>query len=146
MTRAVRASWERRAAARRLRTLDLFADCSPAELARIDALLTEVHVPAGRVLMSEGTPGKDFVIIIEGTATATRRGRELGEVGAGSFFGELSLLDEQPRTATVTAASPMRILVLNAFEFRRLLELSPLVARRVLEAARTRTAALAAAA
>ena len=142
MTRAVRASWERRAAARRLRTIDLFAGCSPAELARIDSLLTEVHVPAGRVLMSEGAPGRDFVIVIEGTASATRRGKALGEVDAGSFFGELSLLDEQPRTATVTAATPMRIYVLNAFEFRRLLDLSPTVACRVFDAARTRTAAL----
>lgn len=141
--RTIRAWWERRRAARRLRRLDLFGECSPAQLRAVDALLTEVAVPAGRTLMRRGARGLDFVIVLEGEATVRRGGRRLGTVEPGSFFGELALLDDTPRTATVVATTPMRVYVLNPFEFERLLDVAPSVKARVLDAARRRTRHLA---
>lgn len=146
MNRRIRRWWEKRQAVRTLRRLALFRDCSPAELAAIDSLLTEIRVPEGRVLMHEGTRGLDFVVVAEGTAVVERNGRVLNEVGPGSFVGELALLDGLPRTATVTAAAPMRVYALNRFEFHRLLEVAPTVQAQVLDAARRRTLALAQAA
>lgn len=143
MSRRIRGWWERRRAGRALARLELFHDCSPAELRAVDSLVTEVRVPAGRVLMEEGTRGLDFLVVVEGTATVTRAGRHVGEVGAGSFLGELALLDDAPRTATVTAATPMRVYALNPFEFRGLLDAAPSVRARVLDTARRRTRALA---
>lgn len=143
MSALIRRWWERRRVARRLGRVELFGECSPAELAAVDSLLTELRLAPGRVLMHEGSRGLDFVVVAEGTASVERHGRAIGEVGAGSFLGELALLDEAPRTATVTARTPMRVYALNPFEFHRLLEVAPSVRTRVLDTARRRAAALA---
>lgn len=137
---------ERRRSARTLKHLHLFGGCSPAELVAADALLTEVRIPPGRTLMQEGTRGLDFVIVAEGSAIVARGRRTLGQVGAGSFFGELALLHDRPRTATVTAATPMRVYVLNPFEFQHLLDVAPSVRAEILNTARARMEALARAA
>ena len=85
------------------------------------------------MLATEGTPGEDFVIVVEGTASATSRGEEVGQIGPGSFFGELALLDGGPRTATVRALTPMLVLVLDRSAFDELVDRAiPSVARRML--------------
>ncbi|MGH7338440.1 MAG: Crp/Fnr family transcriptional regulator, partial [Myxococcota bacterium] len=93
---------------------------------------TEVHAPHGEVLVREGDPGREFFLIASGSATVTSGGRKRATLVQGGFFGEMSLIDAGPRTATVTAASPMVLYVLDAREFAALLEESPTVMRKVL--------------
>ena len=116
-----------------LRGVWLFERCTKKELAAIARMATPVIVEPGRVLAKEGHPGHEFVVVVEGTASATSRGEEVGQVGPGSFFGELALLDGGPRTATVRALTPMLVLVLDRSEFNELVDRSiPSVARRML--------------
>jgi len=118
----------------RLSQVQLFSACNKRELARIAALTTEIEVPAGRVLMREGDPGRECFVIEEGSAKATIRGRKAATMGPGECFGEMALLDAAPRSATVTTESEMRLLVLTSREFSTLLEDLPSVARKVLAA------------
>ena len=117
----------------RLSQVQLFSTCGNRELARIAALTTEMDVPAGKVLMRQGEPGRECFVIEEGTARATIPGRKNTIMGPGDCFGEMALLlDSARRTATVTAESDMRVLVLTTREFTALLEDVPSVARKVL--------------
>ncbi len=118
----------------RLSHVELFSTCGKRELARIAALTVEIEVPAGRVLMRQGDPGRECFVIEEGTARVTIRGRRGTMVGPGDCFGEMALLLPNParRTATVTAESDMRLLVLTSREFSTLLKDVPSVARKVL--------------
>jgi CRP/FNR family cyclic AMP-dependent transcriptional regulator len=118
----------------RLSHVQLFSACGKGELARIAALTTEIEVPAGRVLMRQGDSGSECFVIEEGTARATIRGRKRTMMGPGDCFGEMALLHAAPRSATVTAESDMRLLVLSSREFSTLLEDVPSVARKVLAA------------
>lgn len=117
-----------------LRAIDAFSECSTEELARIDSLMTPARIPAGRIIMTEGRPGLEFVAIQEGTATVTRAGRTLGVLGPGDIVGEMALIDEQlqARTATVTADTDITALVMNAGEFTSLLRESPSVRDKIL--------------
>jgi CRP-like cAMP-binding protein len=110
----------------------LFSSCTKGELARIASLVDEIEAPKGKTLTREGEPGWEFFVIAEGRATARRRGRKVAEIGPGSFIGEMSLLDEGPRTATVTADTDMHLLVLSSRSFSSLMDEFPRVARRVL--------------
>ena len=111
----------------------LFERCTKKELAALARMATPVIVEPGRVLAREGAPGHEFVVVVEGTASATSRGEEVGQVGPGSFFGELALLDGGPRTATVRALTPMLVLVLDRAEFNELVDRAiPSVGRRML--------------
>lgn len=117
-----------RARTRRLEllgALPAFAHCSREELMAIDALGTEVEIPAGRELLREGEPGHEFLLIVEGSAVVTRHDGPVATVGPGSFVGEMALLCDTPRSATVTADSPMRIVVFNRAEFSRLRQVAP---------------------
>lgn len=104
--------------ARRLRSLALFSDCSPKELRRIEPLMTEAHVPAGRVLTSCREPGSEFFIVARGTASVWREYVRLDVIGPGGFFGELALFDHGMRTASVIADTDMDLFVLSPQEFR----------------------------
>jgi len=111
----------------------LFERCTESELAAIARTANPRNVEPGHVLATEGTPGEEFVVVVEGTASATSRGEEVGQVGPGSFFGELALLDGGPRTATVRALTSMRLLVLDRSAFDELVDQAiPSVARRML--------------
>lgn len=130
----------------RLECLDLFADCTRAQLQRISALTTYLHIDEGHVLMREGSPAKEFLVILDGSATVTRSapgGDELvADVGTGDFLGEMGLLSGAPRSATVTATTDMDILVSSVVEFRSILELAPSVAHKVRRASLVRSADL----
>ena len=103
------------------------------ELAALARLATPVVVEQGRVLAKEGTAGQEFVVVVDGVASATVNGEEIGQVGPGSFFGDLALLDAGPRTATVRADTPMLVLVLDRSEFNSLVDRAiPSVGRRML--------------
>ena len=92
-------------------------------------------MPKGKVLTREGEPGSEFFVVIEGQATVIvgKRGR-IAPLGPGASFGEMSLLDQGPRTATVEAQTDMELLVLDARSFSSLLADVPSVARKVLAA------------
>ncbi|HTT86851.1 MAG TPA: cyclic nucleotide-binding domain-containing protein [Acidimicrobiales bacterium] len=115
-----------------LKGVNLFSECNKNELRRIASLTTEHIVKSGEVLATQGEPGSQFFMVIEGSAVASRNGSKLATFGPGAFFGELALLDGGERTATVVADSEMRVLVLTRREFQSLHSNSPSVAYKML--------------
>ncbi len=115
-----------------LKGIKLFSSCTTSELKRILSLTVAVEVPEGTVLAEEDTPGFEFFIIVSGRATVHRRGRRLADLDAGSFFGEMALLDGGYRTATVIALTDLSVLVLSRREFRSLQAFAPTVAHNML--------------
>ena len=116
----------------RLQSTSLFSNCTKGELRQIASITTTKDVAAGSVLAYQGTAGREFFIVMEGSATATRNGQVLARLGPGSFFGELALLDGGRRTATVVADTAMALLVLTRSEFTALQYTAPSVARKIL--------------
>jgi CRP/FNR family transcriptional regulator, cyclic AMP receptor protein len=125
-----------------LRGVSLFSACSGRELTRIASLADEIAVPEGRVLIRQGKPGTEFFVIVEGKAKASARGKRARTLGPGAGFGEMALLDQGPRSATVTAQSDMYLLVLDSRSFFSLIEEVPSVANKIFRvmAARLRDA------
>ncbi len=117
-----------------LEKLPLFAGLSPRERGQISRLMDEVEVPEGKVLATIGDVGREMFIIIDGHAlVTTRRGRPV-RLGPGDFFGEVSLIDGDPRSATVEASTSMRLLVLGYREFWQLLDESLPMVRKIMRA------------
>lgn len=112
----------------------LFAGLGKQQLARVAAIADEIDLPQGKALAREGERGREFFILLEGEVDVRRKGRKLATRGAGEFFGEIALVSDVPRTATVTAATPVRALVISDREFRRLIEQTPEIALKVLSA------------
>lgn len=112
----------------------LFSGCSKKELRLIATLADEIDLRAGKELMRQGAPGREFFVLLEGTVDVARDGKRIATLGAGDFFGELALVSDTPRTASVTATTPIRALVVNGRDFRRLLHDEPAVAAKVMEA------------
>ncbi len=115
-----------------VRAIPLFSTCNNKELREIARLGTRVSVPAGKAITTEGKAGRELLVILDGRATCRAKGKKLAHFGPGEFFGEMSLLDKGPRSATVTAESDMDLLVLDGHEFRSLIEVSPGVAWKML--------------
>ena len=115
-----------------LKRVPLFAGCSKAELHEIALSADELDLRDGHVLTREGRPGREFFVLIEGTARVTKDGKKLADLGDGDWFGEIALLTHVPRTATVTATSPVRVLVVTDRAFRRVVETMPRIAIKVL--------------
>jgi CRP/FNR family transcriptional regulator, cyclic AMP receptor protein len=115
-----------------LSNVPLFATCSKRDLGRIAALVDEIDVPEGRILTRQGDPGWECFVIADGQATATLRGRRAASLGPGDVVGEMSLLDQEPRSATVTATTDMHLLVLTSRNFSSLINRFPVVARRIM--------------
>jgi len=115
-----------------LANVRLFSLCNKRELARIASLVDEVDAPKGKVIVRQGEPGRECFVIAEGKARATIRGRGSEPLGPGSFFGEMSLLDQGPRSATVKAETDMHLLVLGSREFSSLVNEVPTVAVRMM--------------
>lgn len=117
----------------RLRGVWLFSQCSKKELAVLARITTPVSVAAGHVLAREGETGGEFAVIVDGTATVTCEGEPIGRLRAGTFFGEMALLDGGPRAATVTADTAMTLLVIQRRDFDALISGGmPSVARKML--------------
>ena len=118
-----------------LRGVPLFSSCSKRELSRIASLADQIEVPEGKVLTREGDRGSEFFVVVEGQARVMVRDRgRVSPLGPGASFGELSLLDQGPRSASVEAETDMQLLVLNARSFSSLLAEVPSVARKLLVA------------
>ncbi|HEX9713405.1 MAG TPA: cyclic nucleotide-binding domain-containing protein [Actinomycetota bacterium] len=126
---------ERKAALAGLRDVPAFAECTDEELEQIDRFMTELTLSPGTKLTREGEAGREFAIIIDGTARVTKDGQEVATIGPGSFVGEIALLDKTMRTATVTAVTPLRLFMLNAAEFHGLLETSRSLREKIERAA-----------
>ena len=117
----------------RLRSVPLFRDCTDKELAFIASRSDEVEIAAGKVLTEKGRSGGDFFIILDGRADVDApQGKR--SLGPGEFFGEIALIDNGPRTATVKAATAMRCLVLGHAQFRDVLHQNGEVAVKILRA------------
>jgi len=112
--------------------IELFSELTNRELKKVASFMTQINVKAGRDLTVQGKPGREFMIIAEGTATVRRDGRVIATLGSGDFFGELAVIAGVPRTATVTASTDMVIEALNRREFSSLLDGSPKLAKKIL--------------
>ncbi len=117
-----------------LASVSLFSACSKKELQAVARASDEISLPAGKHLCEQGSIGREAFIILSGTAEARRNGRKVATYGPGDCFGELSLLDHGPRTATVTAETDLDVLVLGAREFAGVLDEVPPVAHKLLKA------------
>lgn len=120
--------------AQRLQSMWLFSSCNRKELALLERACDEVSVRSGTVLCEEGKSGSEFFLVIDGEASVERSGTKIATIGKGGFFGELALLDHEPRSATVRAETDMELLVLTSREFMSVLEEIPMMAIRLLEA------------
>jgi CRP/FNR family transcriptional regulator, cyclic AMP receptor protein len=117
-----------------LKRVPLFAGCSKKELERIATLADEIDFRAGKRLIREGEPGREFFVLVDGSAQISRKGKPIDTAGPGDFFGEMALLADQPRNATVTTTSDVDALVVTARSFRDLIGDSPLIALKVMRA------------
>jgi CRP-like cAMP-binding protein len=118
----------------------LFAHCSKKELAAVAGIADEIDLREGTELTREGAPGREFLILVEGTADVLKKGRKINSLKSGDFFGEIALVHRTPRTATVKATSPVRALVVTDRNFRTLLERSSEIQLKVLQALAERVA------
>ena len=117
-----------------LRGIPLFGGCSRSELEAVARVADELALPEGRVLMREGAAGRELVVVVDGKVAVDRGGKRIAVKGPGDFLGELALVTGRPRTATVTAATPLRALVVDGLSFDRLLRDVPTIAVKVMKA------------
>lgn len=116
-----------------LENVPLFRACSKAELKKIGKLSEELRVPADKVLVRQGSIGREFFFIIDGEVQISRNGKEVAVLGPGGFFGELALLVREPRDASATTLTPAVLLAIGQREFGSLISDSPTIARKLLE-------------
>ena len=112
----------------------LFAGLSRGELGQVASIADEIDLPADKVLIREGERGREFFVLLEGEAEVARKGKKLATRRAGEFFGEIALVSNLPRIATVKTRMPVRALVIRDVDFRALLQRTPAIAVKVLQA------------
>ena len=113
----------------------LFRNLARGDLVQLAMATEDLEVEAGKVLAREGEIGQEFFVIVDGEVSVTRDGEEINRLGPGDFFGEIALIWDSPRrTATVTAATPVRFFVLTRQAFRGLIDHHPDIEAKVLEA------------
>jgi CRP/FNR family transcriptional regulator, cyclic AMP receptor protein len=117
-----------------LKKIWLFSNCNASELKKVRTLFDEVETTQWHVLVEEGQPGTEFFLIVRGRAVVTRKGRTVATLEPDDYFGELSLLDRQPRSATVVCETDMDLLVLSQRNFDRLLRSAPTMVNKLLRA------------
>jgi CRP-like cAMP-binding protein len=108
-----------------LARVPLFANLSKKHVQHLSSLATVIEVEPGRVLAAQGEPGREFVVILAGEAEVIRDGEVLAKRASGDFFGEISLLLDKPRNASVIATSPTTIAVIESREFKAMLREDP---------------------
>ena len=124
----------------RLKDVPFFSSMSEQDLAAVAQQAGEISAAAGRVLAREGDLGEEFFVIESGTAEVSRGGAPVAKLGPGDFFGEIALIREERRTATVTAMSPMVLIVMTGSSFRSLDRSRPEVRETVSKALAERRA------
>jgi CRP-like cAMP-binding protein len=123
-----------------LKRAPLFESLSKKELAELARVTDDLKVEPGTVLCREGKVGREFFVIVDGTAEVTKGGKHLASRSGGEFVGEIALLTTSKRTATVTATTPLRCFILTQGDFRRVLEENPGVQLKVMKALAERLA------
>lgn len=116
-----------------LARVPIFGNCSAEEIRAITAVAQESHFHPGQIIVTQGTPGQAFYLILAGRVEILRDNRSLGAFGQGDFFGEMSLLDQAPRSATIRALDETDCLMLSSWDFKALLEKYPSIAIKLLE-------------
>ena len=109
-----------------------FRGLSPRELRRLHGSLTAHRIPAGTVVMDEGRPGREVMVIASGRAVVTKAGQPIAELGRGDICGEMAVIDLAARTASVVAATDLDVYVMSVWEFRTVLAEHPTVQRSIL--------------
>jgi CRP-like cAMP-binding protein len=125
-----------------LKRAPLFADLSKEDLGELAKRTDDLDFSAGKVLCKEGESGGEFYVIMDGEAEVTRNGKPVATLGEGEFFGEVSLVQDAPRNATVTASTPLRCFVLTRGRFLHLLDDQPGFDRKIMHALAKRLAAV----
>jgi CRP-like cAMP-binding protein len=123
-----------------LKKVPLFARCSGKALRQIAGIADEVRLAEGRELTRQGDRGREFFVLVDGTADVRKGSRKVNTLGPGDFLGEIALVTHGPRTATVTTTSAVDALVITGGDFRTLLRKSPDIQAKVLEALAERLA------
>jgi CRP-like cAMP-binding protein len=123
-----------------IKGVPLFAECSRKELGEVAGIADEIDLREGKELTKQGQPGREFFILVEGTADVKKGSRRVNKLGPGDFFGEISLIRHTPRTATVVATSPVRTLVITERSFQSLLQHQPGIQNKVMSALAARLA------
>jgi CRP-like cAMP-binding protein len=113
--------------------VDLFRDLSRAQLKRLANAASEVSHPPGKAVATEGGGALAFHLIIEGSATVSKDGRVLRTLGPGDYFGEISMIDGRPRSATVTALEPLKAVAIPHQDFEAVIDEDPEFARHLLK-------------
>jgi CRP-like cAMP-binding protein len=126
----------------RLARIPLFEGLSKKQLSQVSSLMTPLDLKAGKVLARQGEVGREFLILLEGQVEVARDGKIIAVRGPGDFIGEIALLDNRPRTATVTARTDVVVEVLNRGEFASLLAEAPQLSAQVMATMARRLAAL----
>jgi len=116
----------------RLKKIPLFSDLSGDDLQRLGSWTDEVDLPAGKPLIHQGNFPHEFMVLESGTAEVTHDGQHLADLGPGDFFGEMALLEEQRRMASVVTTSDATIIVMHSRNFRAMEEAMPEVAARII--------------
>jgi CRP-like cAMP-binding protein len=132
--------FRRDAKVRLLSAVPLFQACSQPELARVAGIMSQFDVPDGKVLIREGEPGRDFFVLAEGKAEVRKGSRRVATLGPGDFAGEIALLTNAPRTATVRTTSAATVLRVTTKGFSDLLATSPTIQRKINKALADRVA------
>ena len=121
--------------AKLLSAVPLFSHCAKRELAAIARLAHELDLPEGHMLIKEDARvAYSFFVLVDGGAEVRRTNRRVAKLGPGDFFGELALILQRPRTATVTLTARSRLLAISAHNFQPLLKRSPGLQLKLLEA------------
>ncbi|MFN2591010.1 MAG: cyclic nucleotide-binding domain-containing protein [Actinomycetota bacterium] len=115
-----------------LEQVPMFSACTQTELRHVAAVTQPASVDAGTVIAREGEPGKDFFVIVAGSCDVVIGGRSVAELGAGDFFGEMALLDQSPRAASVVATTPTDLYRIEARDFSRLIDEVPFLGKKLL--------------
>jgi CRP-like cAMP-binding protein len=114
-----------------LANIPLFDSLSESDLHELATWFDVQTVGDGVKLMSEGSAGYSFYVLVEGTAVVTADGEAVATYAPGDFFGEMAILGGGRRSATVTTTAPARLLVMFGTEFRRLEQTQPAIAARL---------------
>ena len=117
-----------------LKRAPLFEGLSKKELGELARVTEDLEIAAGEVLCKEGDIGQEFFVIVEGETDVTSKGKRVAARGGGDFVGEIALLEDTNRTATVTAKTPLRVFVLTRTDFRHLVRENPSVEQKVMRA------------
>ena len=114
-----------------LKRIPLFADASDEELKQVAAFAETQEVSEGTEVIGEGQFSRALMAIEDGTASVTRDGEKLADLGPGDVFGEAGMLDDSMRSATVTATSPLKLISMGHFEVKRLKKDAPEVYKKI---------------